>query len=364
VFPASIAPVFSRRSRARLKPLALVSVLSLAALASLDVGCGATPRGVDWDGKRLPVIDLHLHPGDWDHIPDDTKKFLASRFPFPLGLDAEAAAKGSIEPENVLAEIDDAGIWGAGLFAIYAPRTVGVASNELVAEALTVAPDRFFGLASLRVDRWTTDRDAELALLESTLTRPGFVGIKLAHAHQHFRMDDPAFFPIYEIAARLGKPLYLHTGTSPFPGTSQEAPYTDPTYLEPAIQAFSGAKFILGHLGYDFKEQRNVGLETCIRLAKTYPNVFLEPSALGSAGSDPTGQNLKEAMRRMREEGVVDRIIYGSDGPQSPGFVKGYLDRTVTAMREAGYTEQEAAEVLAGNFARVFGVTVPAEAAE
>ncbi|WP_170319519.1 amidohydrolase family protein [Polyangium spumosum] len=342
----------------------LISVLGLFALASLDTGCGAPPRGVDWNGKRLPVIDLHLHPGDWDHVPEDTRKFLASRFPFPLGLDAEAAAKGSLEPENVLLEIDDAGIWGAGLFAIYAPRTVGIASNELVAEALTVAPERFFGLASLRVDRWSTDRDAELAQLESTLSRPGFVGIKLAHAHQHFRMDDAAYYPIYEISARMGKPLYLHTGTSPFPGTSQDAPYTDPTYLEPAIQQFSGAKFILGHLGYDFKEQRNVGLETCIRLAKAYPNVFLEPSALGSAGSDPTGANLKEAMRRMREEGVVDRIIYGSDGPQSPGFVKGYLDRTVAAMQEAGYTEQEATDVLAGNFSRVFGVAIPAEAAE
>ncbi|MDI1484399.1 amidohydrolase family protein [Polyangium sp. y55x31] len=356
--------MISRRIRGRWTPLALVSAVSLAALASLDIGCGAPPRGVDWNGKRLPAIDMHLHPGDWDHVPEDTRKFLASRFPFPIGLDAEAAAKGSLLPESILGEIDDAGIWGAGLFAIYAPRTVGIASNELVAEDLTFAPDRFFGLASLRVDRWTTDRDAELDRLKSTLSRPGFVGIKLAHAHQHFRMDDPAFFPIYEIAASMGKPLYLHTGTSPFPGTSQEPAYTDPTYLETAIQQFPGAKFILGHLGYDFIEKRHAGLSTCIRLAKTYSNVFLEPSALGSASSDPTGENLKEAMRRMREAGITDRIIYGSDGPQSPGFVKGYLERTVAAMKEVGYTEQEAADVLAGNFARVFGVTIPAEAAE
>lgn len=343
--------------------LAFLSISVLAALATFPAACGTTARGVDWNGKRLPVVDMHLHPGDWDDFPEDMRKFLASRFPFPLGVDAESTAKGSLTPESILAELDGAGIWGGGLFAIYAPRTVGIASNELVAEDLVYSPDRFFGFASLRVDRWTTDRDAELDQLKTTLSRPGFVGIKVAHAHQHFRMDEPAFYGIYEVSAALGKPVYLHTGTSPFPGTSQEPAYTDPAYLETAIQSYPTAKFVLGHLGYDFNEKRHAGLDTCIRLAKTYPNVFLEPSALGSNASDPTGENLKEAMRKMREGGVVDRIIYGSDGPQSPGFVKTYLDKVVVAMQATGYTEQEAADVLAGNFARVFGVTIANDAA-
>lgn len=344
--------------------LAVFACASFTIFSVIPLGCGSPARGVDWNGKRLPVVDVHLHPGDWDHVPEDTRKFLASRFPFPLGVDAESAAKGALSPESILSELDAAGVWGAGLFAIYAPRTVGVASNELVAEDLVYAQDRYFGFASLRVDQWNTNRDSEIDKLKTTLSRPGFIGIKVAHAHQHFRMDEPAYYGIYEVSASMGKPVYLHTGTSPFPGTSQEPAYTDPVYLESAIQMFPKAGFILGHLGYDFNEKRHAGLETCIRLAQTYPNVFLEPSALGSASSDPTGENLKEAMRRMREAGVVGRIIYGSDGPQSPGFVKGYLDRTVAAMRETGYTEQEAADVLAGNFARVFGVVIPKEAAE
>jgi len=352
------------RWRARLAPLALLSALSLLTLASLDIGCGAPPRGVLWDGTRLAVVDMHLHPGDWDEIPAETQKFLASNLPFPLGLDIESTVKGSLLPESILSELDAAGIWGAGLFAVYAPRTVGIASNELVAEDVATAPDRFFGLASLRVDHWNDDRDKEIDRLKTALTRPGFVGIKLAHAHQHFRMDDPAFFPIYEVASSTGKAVYLHTGTSPFPGTSQEPAYTDPAYLEPAIKAFPKAKFILGHLGYDFIEKKNVGLETCIALALTYSNVFLEVSALGSNASDPTGQNLKAAMKRLHEAGLVDRIIYGSDGPQSPGFVKTYMEKTVAAMHDAGYTKDEAAAVLAGNFGRVFGVTIPKEAAE
>ena len=122
------------------------------------------------------------------------------------------------------------------------------------------------------------------------------------------------------------------------------------------MKAYPGAIFILGHLGYNFTDQQSGSLDACIHLAKTYPNVYLEPSALGSKGSDPTGENLKVAMQKLREAGLVDRIIYGSDGPQSPGFVKDYLSRTVTAMKASGYTADEAQAVLSGNFARVFRV--------
>jgi predicted TIM-barrel fold metal-dependent hydrolase len=155
--------------------------------------------------------------------------------------------------------------------------------------------------------------------------------------------------------------VYLHTGTSPFPGTAQEPPYTDPAYLENAIAAYPGTVFILGHLGYDFKIKQPGALETCIDLAVRYPNVYLEPSALGSKTSDPDGTHLKLAMRRIREAGIVDRAIYGSDGPQSPGFVGRYLDSTVAAMRSADYSRDEMAAVLAGNFVRVFGVKEPSQ---
>lgn len=318
-------------------------------------GCD-TPRGVEYDGRRLPVVDMHLHPGEWDGIPEDTQRFIGSRFPFPLGLNAKATAEGILSAEGILAEMDKGGVSQAVLYAVYAPRSVGITSNERVISDTAKAPDRLFGFASLRVDNFRVDRDAELARLRAALASPSMIGIKLAHAHQHFRMDDPLYFGIYQLSAELKKPVYLHTGSSPFPGTSREAPYTDPTYLEAAIVAYPGAVFILGHLGHNFIDQKPGALDACIRLAKTYRNVYLEPSALGSKGSDPTGENLKLSMGKMREAGLVDRIIYGSDGPQSPGFVKDYLSRTVQAMHATGYTADEAAAVLAGNFARVFNV--------
>lgn len=327
--------------------------------AILLTGCAEPELGVVIDGERLPVIDMHLHPGDWDAIPPATQEFLASRFPWPIGLRPDRAAMDVLTPEGILAEMDRAGVSVGVLLAIYAPRTVGVSRNEDVAADVASAPDRFHGLASLRVDRWNEDAEAELARLRAALGQPGIVGIKLAHAHQQFRMDDPRYFGIYALAQELQKPVYLHTGTSPFPGTEQTPAYTDPAYLEPAIAAHPGAVFILGHLGYDFNDHTLGALETCIDLATRHENVYLEPSALGSKGSDPAGTNLPAAMARLRDAGLVDRVLYGSDGPQSPGFVADYLERTVAAMRSAGYTTDEMRAVLAENFARVFAVPVP-----
>jgi uncharacterized protein len=318
-------------------------------------GCSATP-GIDYGGTTLPLVDMHLHTGEWEDIPSGTRAFLAERFPFPLNLDAKATASAVLSGDGVLAELDKAGAQQGVLFAVYAPRSVGVTTNATVIEHISADPTRLWGLASLRVDNWRVDRIEQLAALEAALEHPNMIGIKIAHAHQHFRMDDADYYGIYEVAAAHNAPVYLHTGPSPFPGTSQDAPYTDPAFLEEAIARYPDTTFILGHLGFDFINKVHGTLETCISLAKTYDNVYLEPSAFGSTGGDPDQIHLPHALARIRDEGLTDRVIYGSDGPQSPGFVNTYAERTVYALQDAGWSDGEAADALSGNFAAVFGV--------
>lgn len=324
-------------------------------LTPLALACAA-PDGAVYRGQTLPVTDMHLHTGDWSLIRGSTQRVLAGNFPFPFGLQPEGLAESVLSAEGVLGELDDAGIGRGGLFAVYAPRSVGVASNAFVDTAATTDPDRLLGFASLSVDDWARQGEAQLEALDDALVSPRMHGVKLAHAHQHFRMDDPRYWDIYAVAAAHGAPVYLHTGTSPFPGTQTAAPYTDPAYLEPAIEAHPDTVFILGHLGHDFIADVTGELASAVRLAATYENVYLEPSALGSAGSDPDGVFLPEAMEAMRAAGVTDKIIYGSDGPQSPGFLGRYLERTLAAMEAADYAADEAAAALDGNFSRVFGL--------
>jgi len=53
---------------------------------------------------------------------------------------------------------------------------------------------------------------------------------------------------------------------------------------------------------------------------------------------------------------VISKMIYGSDGPQVPGYVKSHLGRFVAGMQEAGYSVDEMRAILSGNFSRVFGL--------
>jgi predicted TIM-barrel fold metal-dependent hydrolase len=222
-----------------------------------------------------------------------------------------------------------------------------------VAREVALAPRRLFGFASLRADQWNLDGPQQLARLEAALGRPEFVGIKLAHAHQQIRLDDERFYPIYEMAGRLRKPLYLHTGTSPNPGTRLEPPYADPAYLEEAIRRYPDAVFILGHSGYDSERRALTFTESALRLAAAYPNVYLEPGALGA---DRAENVLDDYLRRVKAAGLAGKLIYGSDGPQQPGYVKSHLQHFVAGMEQAGYSVEEMRAILSGNFCRVFGV--------
>jgi predicted TIM-barrel fold metal-dependent hydrolase len=335
-----------RHRRALYTALAVVSV----------AGCGGKPAtpGIEVDGQRLAVVDLHLHTGRWEWMPPVFQDRLSSRVPRGFKWVTGILTDRWLRGEGILSQLDNAGIRAGGVFAVYSPHTTGLAPNEFVAAQVAVNPDRLFGFASLRVDQWNTNSAEQLAMLEAALTgMDNMIGIKLAHAHQQFRFDDSRYYGIYEIAGRLGKPMYLHTATSPTPGVRLEPPYTDPYYLEDAIRRFPDAVFILGHSGWDTYNRKLTYLDACIDLAQRYENVYLEPGALGAKRA---AEVLPDFVRRIKARGVTHKLIYGSDGPQFPGYVGRHLEAFVTAMRDADYTPEEMRNILADNFSRVFGL--------
>jgi predicted TIM-barrel fold metal-dependent hydrolase len=325
-------------------------LLTLAII--MVAACGPVPEpGVLVDGKRIPVIDMHLHTGTWALTPPGFRNRLTDRVPTGFKWMMGPFVDWNMRGKTILGQLDSAGISAGGLFAVYSPPTTGIAGNEKVASEIQGKTDRLYGFASLRVDDWNNSSAAELARLEAGVQLPGMRGIKVAHGHQQFRFDDRRFDGIYEICGRFGKPAYLHTGTSPNPGTRTEAPYGDPAYLEGSIQAFPDCIFILGHSGYD---SHNKGLnftDSAIMLAQKYSNVYLEPGALGAERAESL---LPDFLRRIKDGKVVGKLIYGSDGPQFPGYVKSHLQAFVAGMQEAGYTAEEIEQVLSGNFLRVF----------
>lgn len=342
----------TKRNRSTGRRFSLAPLLTALAAGLLLAACGKPPQGVVVEGQRLPVIDMHLHTGTWELMTPRFQARLTERLPGFLAFLGPRFLARTLSGESIVGELDKAGISAGGVFALYSPHSTGIASNELVEREVTTYPGRLYGFASLRVDQWNLDGPEQLARLEQALGQPGMLGIKLAHGHQQFRFDDPRFYGIYEIAARLHKPIYLHTGTSPNPGTRTEPPYADPAYLEEAIKAYPGAIFILGHTGYDSAAVALTFTDSAIALAQKYPNVYLEPGALGAERADPVRADF---LTRVHRAGVVGKMIYGSDGPQRPGYVKGHLERFVAGMAAGGYSVDEMRQILAGNFERVFG---------
>ncbi len=78
--------------------------------------------------------------------------------------------------------------------------------NDAAAEAIARRPDRFEGLATLP----TPDPEAAAAELERCVKDLGFKGAMPCGRTRNRPMDLPEFFPIYEKAAELGVPLYVH----------------------------------------------------------------------------------------------------------------------------------------------------------
>ena len=309
--------------------------------------------GLTIDGVDIDIIDMHLHTGTWEALTEPYKERYSERVPKPFKFLMENLLGNGLTSEGILKQMDNAGIRRGGVFAVYSPDTTGIANNEFLYQQIKDQPERMFGFYSIRTDHWNIDANKELKKLESDLIKYKATGIKLAHAHQQMRLDDKRFDGIYEIAGRLNKPIYIHTGTSPNPYTRREPPYVDPVYLEESIIKYPQTKFILGHSGYDSFLIQLTYLESCIQLAKKYGNVYFEPGALGARKASEV---LPEYLKIIKKEGLIDRVIYGSDGPQFPGYTASHLENFVEAMKVNEYSAMEMKLILQSNFETLFNL--------
>jgi hypothetical protein len=333
------------------------------------------PTGVEVNGRRLEVIDLHLHPGHFGAMPPEGRAFLVGAAPGPVQLYAPGVFEPLLDPfaphVGIREQTRMAGIDHAVLLAVYTHHTSGYLANQELEALLDDPRNRgwAWGMPSINFfDGYEQPgvAEARLAALRACLVgRPDlFIGIKLAHAHQAVPLDDARSLQVYDLAAERGVPVLLHTGFSPFPGSRREPGYYSPSALAQVVGAYDGTKgrgrvdFILSHVGQG--DPRAVA--AALALAEAHDNVWLELSALNRPLLlDEDGQPVERSepqypgvLTEVKRRGLTARTLFASDGPQFSGMVRGYLRRLVDGMRDAGYSTDEIAAVLAGNFRRVF----------
>jgi predicted TIM-barrel fold metal-dependent hydrolase len=317
------------------------TIMSTTTVATL---CACAPSTPTYRGEPVSVVDMHLHTGTWDDIPPPMQEFLAARFPFPVNLAPEGVVNDVLSAQGIIDQLDDAGIEKGILFAVYAPQTVGLTTNEFVAARVDEGGGRLLGFGSLPLEGLATSQHLRIDELRAAIESYDLRGIKLAHPHAQAALDEPAQDAIYALAGEKGVPVYLHTGNTPAVGARIEETSTSPRFLQRVI------------VGYDFIDHDVGDLDVALDLAATHDNVYLEASALGSAGSDPEGTNYGRILSAIRERGLANKLVYGSDGPQRPGFVKDYLQRTLAALDAADYELDEVRGIMKDNLAGITSI--------
>jgi 2,3-dihydroxybenzoate decarboxylase len=239
-----------------------------------------------------------------------------------------------------LKEMDEAGIdvqvlslANPGLQKMDAETAVRLASgaNDRLAEVVRGHPDRFAGFAAIP----TPDPKAAADELERTVTRHDFKGALVNGLTNGAFLDDKRFWPIFERAAALDVPLYMHPAI-PHPAVI-EAYYKDyvdeyPSLLRAAwgftvetatqgirlvlsgvFDKYPGLKIILGHMGEGlpfYLWRISMGLGRDGKSGKSFRDTFCEHFYITTSGffSDPA------LLCCMMEMGI-DRILFSVDYP-------------------------------------------------
>jgi predicted TIM-barrel fold metal-dependent hydrolase len=248
--------------------------------------------------------------------------------------------------------------------------------NTYVHSIASSSNGKIFMLASMNMthDNWEDHREEEMERLKSFLEKKETLGGKLAPPHTCLPLDSPMANDFIDVIAQSEKKLVaIHIGTTPFCGPLGEMygvkcncteRFVDPLYLIPKIEQYPNVKFILLHSGHEFLPEdspHHYGFkhsDTCIDMAKKYPNVYLSISALFAQQPDgtlkyPGGDRI---VRKMKDADVCHKVFWGSDASFFQGQIRPVLITAIKAVRDGGWTQEERTWALRGLTRELFNI--------
>jgi uncharacterized protein len=148
----------------------------------------------------------------------------------------------------------------------------------------------------------------------------GCKGLKLHPIMQHIEPDDERIHALFRFLRGSRFPVLFHTGRMHyFLGRRREDPaMAEPERIVPLLKAFPEQPVVFGHMGL-------LDAEPAIRIAKAFPNVYLETSFQPVA-----------MVRKAIHEIGPDRILMGSDWPATEAATEiGIVRKAVGNDKEA-----------------------------
>lgn len=339
------------------------------------------------DATALQTIDIHFHVApsafvdavrrrDFFNVVEIDSTTGADRLVFhaPPGvaIEPDSALRPHVyDADLILAAMDRRKLDAAAislppeLLMYWAPPKLGAriarAMNDGMAELARAHPDRFLPLATLPLQ----DATRAAGELDRAITRLGLRGACICTHVNGVDLDDPRVAPVFEMAERLGVPLFLHPQTAGdvtrlkdyhlwnligFP--METATAAARLILAGVFERFPALMVVLAH-GGGFLPYQLGRLDHGYRVRPTLQERLPKlPSAyLGNIYCDSLVHN-DAALRYLLDRIGADHVVLGSDYPFDMG-----TETAADSVRGLGLSQAQESAVLGGTLAKLLRVT-------
>ena len=282
------------------------------------------------------VIDMHVHPGFYEKISQDKNEIdfrkkamgwdLMSTFPVDL----------------TRVQMEFAGVDRLVLLPLDLTTQMKgwVVTNEEVRQMMDLAPDLFYGFASV-----DPHRGDALDVLDYAFKDLKLMGLKLNPSKQVFYPGDPMMEKIYEKCMEYNKPIMFHAGLSWEPDCQMK--YSQPVNFEEVAIKYPELRFCLAHFGCPWIHETTA-------LVLKYANVYTDTAMLYM---DSPEIFLREVLTEQLghlwiEHNIQDKVMFGSTYPRIE------QKRMIKAMESLSLRPKQRAMVMGENALRFMGMEV------
>ena len=249
-----------------------------------------------------------------------------------LGLEARR----NLTVDDLVAEMDAAGVTHAVVHAEYEVGDPADELNEAVAGLVVRMPERFSGWGTVSLSPMRVMRGVRQV---SRVAELGLRGINMQPSFFDMPIDDARLYPIYAKAGELGLAVGVHTGinyTSHLPIRNDH-----PLQLDQVACDFPDLTLVACHAGWPWAAEM-------VAVARKHPNVYLEfgglaPRYVGAAG---TGW---EVVFRFMNSLLAKQVLFGTDWPVFP------MQRALEEWRGLGLKPAVLEALVSGNAERLLG---------
>jgi predicted TIM-barrel fold metal-dependent hydrolase len=288
--------------------------------------------------EKYPVLDLHVHVMMLQNLIDAAEQS-------DFGAHRKTTTGIVTDPKVLLTKTIES------MDANNIRKAMVFSNQNMIREWVSAYPDRF--LVSYQpggsADN-TRKHQAAAAQFEKEIDQNKWVAMgELGLAYQGRALNDPAYYPYYEVCERKGLPVFFHTGGPNGPDPQRmfserfRVELADPLLLQDVVARFPKLKIVLMHMGWPYADN-------ALYMLYSYPNVYLEISGVNwLLGPSLFNRLLREAV----ETGGSDRILFGSDAPLWPQFMTAAVD----SVRKADFlTPEDKRKILWDNAAALLKV--------